>query len=126
MLSKLDNNFSFFEASFKALSQRQEILSSNIANESTPNFKAQDFDFKDAIADALLSSERFKTSGVTSDNSASSLSYIYSRKNLAGVDGNSVNIDQERRELAENALKYESVVTLAQIDIKNLLNVLQG
>jgi hypothetical protein len=28
--------------------------------------------------------------------------------------------------MAENALKYESAVTLAQIDIKNLLNVLQG
>lgn len=126
MLSKLDNNFSFFEASFKALSQRQEILSSNIANESTPNFKAQDFDFKHAIADALLTSERFKNPGVISENSASSLSYVYARKNVAGVDGNSVNIDQERRELAENALKYESVVTLAQIDIKNLLNVLQG
>lgn len=126
MLSKLDNNFSFYEASFKALSQRQEILSSNIANESTPSFKAQDFDFKNAISDALSVSQSLKQTHTVSDGLPSSLSYVYSRKNVAGVDGNNVNIDEERRELAENALRYESMVTLAQIDIKNLLNVLQG
>lgn len=125
MLSKLDNNFSFFEASFKALSQRQEILSSNIANESTPGFKAQDFDFKRAISDAVSMSEMAKQSGVI-NGLPSFPSYVFSRKNVAGVDGNSVKIDEERQALAENALKYEATVTLAQIDIKNLLNVLQG
>lgn len=125
MLSKLDNNFSFFEASFKALSQRQEILSSNIANESTPNYKAQDFDFKRAISDAVSVAEMAKQSGAI--NGLPHIpSYIVSRNNTAGLDGNNVKIDEERRELAENAVRYETAVTLAQIDIKNLLNVLQG
>ncbi len=125
MISKLDNNFSFFEASFKALSQRQEILSSNVANESTPNYKAQDFDFKRAISDVVSASETAKQLGVTAGQPHFP-SYVFSRNNVAGVDGNNVKIDEERRELAENSLKYEAAVTLAQIDIKNLLNVLQG
>jgi flagellar basal-body rod protein FlgB len=126
MISKLDSNFSFIEASLKALSQRQEILSSNIANESTANFKAQDFDFKQAISDAVSASAQSNGVGGVTETLPTSLSYVYSRKNTAGLDGNNVNIDEERREMTKNALKYESAVTLAQIDIKNLLNVLQG
>lgn len=125
MISKLDNNFSFFEASLKALGQRQEILSSNIANESTANFKAQDFDFKRAISDAV-SAQHSRVNSDLNQALPPFVSYVHARKNIAGLDGNNVNIDEERREMAENALKYESAVTLAQIDIKNLLNVLQG
>jgi flagellar basal-body rod protein FlgB len=125
MISKLDSNFSFFEASLRALGQRQEILSSNIANESTANFKAQDFDFKRAISDAVSASDQSRVSELN-QTLPPFVSYVHARKNIAGLDGNNVNIDEERREMAENALKYESAVTLAQIDIKNLLNVLQG
>lgn len=126
MISKLDNNFSFFEASLRVLGQRQEILSSNVANESTPNFKAQDFDFRRAISDAVSASEQSRVSGDLNQKLPTFVSNVHLRKNIAGLDGNNVNIDEERREMALNAIKYESAVTLAQIDIKNLLSVLQG
>jgi flagellar basal-body rod protein FlgB len=86
MISKLDNNFSLLEASFKALSQRQEILSSNVANESTPNYKAQDFDFKRAISDVVSTSEMAKQSAVIAGKPHLP-SYVFFRNNVAGVQG---------------------------------------
>ena len=124
MMNKLDANFTFLESSLRALSRRQETLSSNIVNGDTPGYKAQDFDFKRAIEDATLRSQDASASRYMHENVASS--YLLQRHNPAGLDGNNVNLDQERMELAENAIKYESAVSLAQIDIKNLLSVLQG
>lgn len=123
-MNKLDANFSLLESSLRALSRRQEILSSNIANGDTPNYKAKDYDFKRAISDA----ESQSTNGSKGylSNVVVARDYVLERNNPYGLDGNNVNLDQERIELAENGIKYESAVSFAQIDIKNLLSVLQG
>lgn len=123
-MNKLDTNFSLLESSLRALSRRQEVLSSNIANGDTPNYKAKDYDFKRAISDAESQSKNGSTGYLS--NVVVARDYVLERKNPYGLDGNNVNLDQERIKLAENGIKYESAVSFAQIDIKNLLSVLQG
>lgn len=53
MLDRLNEDFRFFQQSIALRAQRQEVLSSNIANADTPNFKARDFDFKAAMQNAV-------------------------------------------------------------------------
>ena len=47
----IDKAFSVHEKALGLRNQRLEVLSRNIANADTPNFKAQDLDFKQLFKD---------------------------------------------------------------------------
>ena len=46
----LDSTFALSEKTLALRSQRMEILSRNIANADTPNYKAQDLDFRRVLS----------------------------------------------------------------------------
>ena len=49
MINKLDATFRFYEDAANLRAHRQQLIASNIANVDTPNFKARDISFKDAL-----------------------------------------------------------------------------
>lgn len=49
MLDKLDGALRFQQEALNLRAQRQEILSSNIANADTPGFQARDIDFSSQL-----------------------------------------------------------------------------
>ena len=49
MINKLDSTFRFYEDAANLRAHRQQLIASNIANVDTPNFKARDINFKDAL-----------------------------------------------------------------------------
>jgi flagellar basal-body rod protein FlgB len=49
MAKSLDNYFAFNHAAMTVKSQRLELISGNIANASTPGFKAKDLDFSSLL-----------------------------------------------------------------------------
>ena len=53
MLDRISQDLQFFQQSLGVRAQRQEVLSANIANADTPNFKARDIDFKSAMEAAM-------------------------------------------------------------------------
>ena len=87
------------------LSQRQEVIASNIANADTPGYLTRDVempvDFSAAIEDA-------RTLIVDTPD--------LPRRN----DGNNVSIDREARLLAENTMKFNVAAQLVRSQIKNL------
>lgn len=131
-VSKLDQALSFHENSLRLRSQRQQLLASNIANSDTPNYKAKDLNFAQAMQDAT--SQRQSQNALTQTNSQHlpsqqtlNSSYTYERNSLQNnLDGNTVDMDVERNQFTENALRYEASVSLAHDEIKNILSVLQG
>lgn len=143
MIGKLDQALGFHEAALKLGAQRQQVLASNIANADTPNFKARDFDFAQALrgvvervhpstgvssagASALLrtASGHYATPG--SVKSANSLPLLYRTGVQGGVDGNTVDMEVERNHFTNNALRYEASITMISGQIKNLLTAIQG
>lgn len=131
-MSRLDDALSFHENALRLRSQRQQLLASNIANADTPNFKAKDMNFAQAMQEALASR---KPAAAMSQTNAKHLdsqavlaaNHIFERVSLQNnLDGNTVDMDVERNEFTENALRYEVGVSLAHDDIKSLLSVLQG
>src|SRR5687768_15273905 len=52
MIGKLDNLMQFNSEALRLRAQRQEMLASNLANSDTPNYKAVDFKFADALRQA--------------------------------------------------------------------------
>jgi len=136
MIDKLDDAFRFQATALDLRAQRQEILASNIANADTPNFKARDMNFRAAFADALAAGPH-AAAGTLLQTSARHFpgvaasgvpeqSLLYRLPAQASIDGNTVEMDAERAQFADNALHYEASITLLNMQIKNLLSAIQG
>ena len=53
MIDRIGEEFSFYQTALDLRQQRQEVLAANIANADTPNYKARDFDFSQALSKAM-------------------------------------------------------------------------
>src|SRR3546814_10130365 len=69
MIDPLYKDFSFYQAAISLRQQRQEVLASNIANADTPNYKARDFDFKQALRNDLGDGMRLPDTHLTRTSS---------------------------------------------------------
>ena len=114
--------------------QRMNLLSSNIANADTAGFKARDIDFKSAMEAAMgdrmrladtrlkLTSARHIAAKAVSPNPAELLYRIPIQPSL---DGNTVEMDNERVQFADNTLRYQSTVQFVSSKIKGLMSAIQ-
>ena len=135
MIGKLDDALRFHETALNLRAQRQQLLASNIANADTPNYKARDIDFNQALQGALVRgtqtpSELAKTApahlAAGAANSIAGAPLLYRTPQQGSVDGNTVEMDVERSQFADNGLRYEAGITLISAQIKNLLAAIQG
>jgi flagellar basal-body rod protein FlgB len=135
MVGKLDEAFRFHETALSLRAQRQQLLASNIANADTPNYKARDVDFNKALKGALergtvAPGELAKTSAAHLAAKAAptigGLEPQYRSTVQGSVDGNTVDMDAERNQFTDNALRYEAGITLMSAEIKKLLTAIQG
>ena len=98
-------------------SQRLGLLASNIANASTPGFKARDIDF----AQALASAEQGGDVG-TAMHSATKFRVPLQ----ASLDGNTVELNTEQTKFAENAVAYQTTLAFLNGRIDTLKRALKG
>lgn len=135
VVGKLDQTLAFHETALKLRAQRQELLASNIANADTPNYKARDIDFGKALQNALNGGNssspplaRTSESHLAGAGKASigGVPVLYRTVQQGSVDNNTVDMDVERNQFVDNALRYEASVTLINGQIKNLLAAIQG
>ena len=134
MMDKLDAALNFNREALNLRAQRQEVLASNIAHADTPNYKARDFDFSSRLTEAV---ERGRASQSMSMSVTSSRhiraeaqampdqNLLYRVPNQTSIDGNTVEMDVERINFADNALRYESNLTVIGSKIKTLLSAVQ-
>ncbi|HEU5437258.1 MAG TPA: flagellar basal body rod protein FlgB [Telluria sp.] len=138
MVSKLDDYLRFNEAALSLRSQRQQVLASNIANADTPNYKARDIDFASALASAVSKAPGASTGAlattspqhqqaVASGNALADGTPLLYRQNAQGsADNNTVDMDVERNQFADNGVRYEASITMINHQIRNLMAALQG
>lgn len=135
MLDKLDNELRFQQGALQLLSQRQDILSANIANADTPGYLARDIDFSQQLKNTIERSETKKISGVslalTSGKHipAAALSInnnqlLYRVPDQPSADGNTVDMDRERVNYADNTVKYQTSLTILGSQLKNMMTVI--
>ena len=137
MIGKIDQYLSFNETALSLRAQRQELLASNIANADTPNYKARDIDFTSALQNALASkgaagplattaAKHLPRGAASGDLLANGTPVLYRGEVQGSVDGNTVDMDVERNQFADNALRYEAGITMINHQIKGLLAAIQG
>jgi flagellar basal-body rod protein FlgB len=119
MLDGIDKLMQFQTAALKLRSYRQELISANIANSDTPNYKAVDFDFGSALKAATASD------GAASDPAAST-PLQYRTPAQSSLDGNSVEMDAERAKFADNTVRYEASMRYLSAQIKTMLAAITG
>jgi flagellar basal-body rod protein FlgB len=114
--------------------ERQRVLASNIANADTPGYKARDFDFGKALAEATSGAGPAPGSLNATDPKhlgskgagVSTVSLAYRVPGQASLDGNTVEIDAERAKFAENTVRYEASLKFLGGHLKSLLTAIQG
>lgn len=117
MANRLDAMLQFNANALRLRSERQALLSANIANADTPNYKAVDFDFAKALTEANEASAR----GAASTKPAT----LYRQPAQPSLDGNSVEMDAERAEFTDNTVRYEAALRFLNGQIRTLLDAIK-
>ena len=86
---------------------RNTILSNNLANVDTPNFKRQDVQFETSLIGQMAGGDTMDSYVDDMDLSTLSATIYTDNSNLSyRSDGNNVDIDTENAEYAKNQIKY--------------------
>ena len=133
MSSRIDDELRFNQTALTLRAARQELIASNIANADTPNYKAKDIDFASALQGALSGSASRLQMATTAGSHMNAgnqgvlgAPVMYRAAVQPSADGNTVDMDVERAQFADNALRYEASVKFVSDDIKAILTALQG
>src|SRR5262245_44043423 len=103
MTNGLDKLMQFQTDALRLRSYRQELISANIANSDTPNFKAVDIDFAKEL-------EAVQAAPARGSAAAASPTLLYRIPAQDSIDGNSVEMDAERAKFADNTIRYETAM----------------
>lgn len=107
------NYINVLDKAADAANSRNEIISNNIANVDTPNYKRKDVSFQSYLEQALIGGEPLdeRISEINTHLSDfGGLIYTDSSTLSYRLDGNNVDIDTESAMLAENQIRYNALV----------------
>ncbi len=135
MIDKLDAALRFNREALNLRAQRQEVLAANIAHADTPNYKARDFDFASRLNQAVaqgraagavpMATTSARHMQATTAPAIPEGDLLYRVPSQSSIDGNTVEMDAERINFADNALRYEANLTVVSAKIKSLLAAAQ-
>jgi flagellar basal-body rod protein FlgB len=135
MSNSIDDMFRLHQAALNLRAARQELIASNIANADTPNYKAKDIDFASALQGAMQGgSEKLSVAttssghlaGAAAGESVMGAPVQYRKPLQPSADGNTVDMDVEQAQFADNALRYEASVRFVSDKAREVLAALQG
>ena len=129
MAKGIDSIFNPHSQALRLLEQRLNLIGGNLANASTPGYKARDLDFSAAMRQ-VQSSERLDLAaagGSALSPSAEGAGFVQYRNPLQpSLDGNTVDTQVEKSAFAEASVRYESTLSLLSRRISGLRAVLKG
>jgi flagellar basal-body rod protein FlgB len=142
MFAQLTAGLDFHATALGLRSERQRVIASNIANADTPGYVARDIDFKQAMAEASGSqtgklavsatpdaprhSAHFALPGTGSQPPGSSAQLGYAVQTQPAMDNNTVDLDRERANFVDNAVRYETTLRFINGYSRTILSAIQG
>jgi flagellar basal-body rod protein FlgB len=132
--SLFDGTIAILQKSLNVGSVRHQVLTSNIANIDTPNYKA----FEVVMEDVRKHNSRFEgpielvrtqprhLSGPHSASNPIKIKTVDSSGNNFRADGNTVDLDRAMGKLAENTLLYRTAAQIIRMKFQGLKNAIQG
>lgn len=137
MFSQLTEAIDFHGKALVVRAERQRVIASNIANADTPGYAARDLNFKDNMTralgqDAALPAAQGTTNQrhiplATRDGELGAASRLgYTVQAQPAMDNNSVDLNHERGNFVDNAVRYESTLRFINSHAKTILSAIQG
>lgn len=149
MFANMTSSLDFHSKALVLRAERQRVIASNIANADTPGYAARDLNFKDAMNNAAasglssnLTARKSDTQSSNSDGTTNarhiplSISTIgtlgdasglaYTAQSQPSIDSNSVDLDRERANFADNSVRYEATLRFINGQSKTILSAIQG
>ena len=111
--------------------EKQKVISSNIANINTPNYKTKDLIFEDELksADNSLKLKQTNSKHITSiDNGLSTINpKLIQVKGLEEQnDGNNVNLDSQMGEMSKNKILFDAIQSSIKRDSRLFKSVIES
>ncbi len=126
-MNMIDSVFSANEKALGVRSQRMEILSRNIANADTPNFKARDIDFKQALKDTQSNSLQTTHGGhIQSVGEETRTASKFRVPFNVAIDGNTVELPVEQAKFGQYAAEYQTTLSILESRISGIRKALRG
>ena len=136
MIDRISNDLKFYQEALALRQQRQEIISGNIANADTPNYKARDFNFTDALKQAMGETNIRRLPDVSLNltsarhipaaaHTREPVDLLYRQPVQPSLDGNTVDMDLERVQFADNTQRYQADLTIISSRIKGIMSAMQ-
>jgi len=119
--------FGIHERALGVRSQRMEVLARNIANADTPNYKAQDVDFKAMLKEAkteYLTATNAKHYAAIADAPDNGMRYRTPFN--SSFDGNTVEMNVEQAQYGKAATEYQATLQFLQNRIAGLRKAMRG
>jgi flagellar basal-body rod protein FlgB len=134
MSSAIDRLFNLHQTALSVRGSRSEVIASNIANADTPGYQARDLDFKVALSSAigqapaktLQRTHARHLAGAQGSGGVPSAQILYRTVTQASIDNNTVDINVERAQFADNAMRLEASLVFLNGKIKSLLAAIQN
>lgn len=114
--------------------QRAEVLANNMANADTPHYKARDLDFASVLAEQSAKAQRGPVGLSRTDSrhiagegvGLADASLAYRTPMHASIDQNTVDLQIEQSNYAENAVSFQASFTFLNSKFKGLISALRG
>lgn len=107
------NYINVLDKAADAANTREEILTNNLANDDTPNYKRKDVSFERYLEQALLGDQSLDDRIAEVNTHLSDFGgIIYTDTSVLSyrLDGNNVDVDTESAMLAENQIRYNTLL----------------
>ena len=123
-----DNTFAQAQTMLSLRGQRMEVLSRNIANADTPNFKAQDLSFRDVLKNlgSTTSIKATHQNHISNNAFKGSAEMVYTVPFNSSVDGNTVELSVEQAKYGKAAAQYQATLRFLEGEISGIRKALRG
>jgi flagellar basal-body rod protein FlgB len=144
MLNRLTDSLNFQAEALTLRSERQRLIASNIANADTPGYVARDITFASALRQGTGQASVAQT-GLASPHvsmTATQAGHLnlngqpagskqdpdlnYAVSSQTNLDSNSVDMDRERANFADNTVRYEATLRFINAQVRMLNTAITG
>jgi len=140
MLDKMTNRLDFQGKALVLRAERQRIIASNIANADTPGYVGRDMKFGEALRAATgtepktmastgdtgagANAQHFRLSSTLPSSQNGKLGYTVQTQ--PSLDQNTVDMDRERANFVDNAVRYEATLRFINSQVRTLNTAITG
>jgi flagellar basal-body rod protein FlgB len=144
MFDKLTSTLDFHGKALVLRAERQRTIASNIANADTPGYTSKDFKFADALSQATgqrsagssplamptlqmaTGTANHMNRGGSPAGAGAKPELGYGTASMTSLDNNSVDMDRERANFADNTVRYEATLRFINGSMKTLTTAING